>query len=84
VAVVLFGEAMPTFNELLGASGYGGRIEQQEHLDQALPLAQALAEELGASSVLLSPACASFDQYRNFELRGEHFRQLVQALPPNP
>ena len=31
--------------------------------------------------VLLSPACASFDQYRNFEVRGDAFRELVAALP---
>lgn len=30
--------------------------------------------------VLLSPACASFDQYRNFEIRGSAFRDLVTAL----
>jgi UDP-N-acetylmuramoylalanine--D-glutamate ligase len=31
--------------------------------------------------VLLSPACASFDQYRNFEVRGDAFRALVHAFP---
>jgi UDP-N-acetylmuramoylalanine--D-glutamate ligase len=31
--------------------------------------------------VALSPACASFDQYRNFEIRGDAFRDLVWALP---
>ena len=31
--------------------------------------------------MLLSPACASFDQYRNFEVRGDAFRALVEALP---
>jgi UDP-N-acetylmuramoylalanine--D-glutamate ligase len=52
-------------------------------LDKALAAAARDAEASPAREpvVLLSPACASFDQYRNFEVRGDAFRALVRALP---
>ena len=52
-------------------------------LDRAVAAASADAAASGAPEpvVLLSPACASFDHYRNFEVRGEAFRALVTALP---
>ena len=52
-------------------------------LDRAVALAARDAEAAGVKEpvVLLSPACASFDQYRNFEVRGDAFRELVLALP---
>jgi UDP-N-acetylmuramoylalanine--D-glutamate ligase len=52
-------------------------------LDKALAAATRDAEASTAAEpiVLLSPACASFDQYRNFEVRGDAFRDLVRALP---
>jgi UDP-N-acetylmuramoylalanine--D-glutamate ligase len=52
-------------------------------LDRAVELAARDAEVAGATEpvVLLSPACASFDQYRNFEVRGDAFRESVLALP---
>ena len=43
--------------------------------------ANALAETGDGAVVLLSPACASFDQFDNFEARGDVFRDLVEALP---
>jgi len=52
-------------------------------LDKALAAAARDAEASTTAEpvVLLSPACASFDQYRNFEVRGDAFRELVRALP---
>ncbi len=51
-------------------------------LDKAVAQAAADAQALGrAAVVLLSPACASYDQFPNYEVRGNHFRDLVRALP---
>ncbi|HET6927622.1 MAG TPA: UDP-N-acetylmuramoyl-L-alanine--D-glutamate ligase, partial [Hyphomicrobiaceae bacterium] len=46
----------------------------------ALAARDAAASTAAEPVVLLSPACASYDQYPNFEVRGDHFRALVAAL----
>jgi len=79
-AVVLFGNAQQQFQQLLQEAGYGGTILTTARLNEAVTLAAELAPGLGCRAVLLSPACASFDQYSDFEARGEHFRALVAAL----
>jgi UDP-N-acetylmuramoylalanine--D-glutamate ligase len=75
----LIGEAAPSF-----AATLGERIPYE--ISGSLQVAvENAAREAGTSGreeiVLLSPACASFDQFRNFEVRGDTFRQLVNALP---
>jgi len=76
----LIGEAAGDFAATLGAA-----VPHQiaGTLDVAVAAAARDAEASTAPEpvVLLSPACASFDQYRNFEIRGDAFRQLVRALP---
>src|ERR1700756_3911181 len=76
----LIGEAAAEFSGTLG-----DRVphEMSGTLDAAVASAARDAEASGLHDaiVLLSPACASFDQYRNFEIRGAAFRDLVNALP---
>ena len=76
----LIGEAA---DEFAGTLGTKVPHEISQTLDVAVAAAARDAEASGLSDpvVLLSPACASFDQYRNFEIRGNRFRELVQALP---
>ena len=47
-------------------------------MEEAVQVAASLARE--GDVVTLSPASASFDMYKNFEERGNHFRRLVEAL----
>jgi UDP-N-acetylmuramoylalanine--D-glutamate ligase len=76
----LIGEAAGDFARTLdGKVAY----EMAGTLDRAVLAAarDAAASGLKEPVVLLSPACASFDQYRNFEVRGDKFRELVLAIP---
>ena len=76
-AVLLIGKAAPAFAQRLQDMGYSN-YHIVEIMENAVPMSAELAKKHQASVVLLSPACASFDQYPNFEMRGEDFRQLCQ------
>ncbi|NPU65975.1 UDP-N-acetylmuramoyl-L-alanine--D-glutamate ligase [Bradyrhizobium sp. 83012] len=76
----LIGEAAAEFAGTLGEKvphTMSGTLE----VAVAQAAADADASGLKDAVVLLSPACASFDQFRNFEIRGTRFRELVQTLP---
>ncbi|MCQ0989984.1 UDP-N-acetylmuramoyl-L-alanine--D-glutamate ligase [Jiella marina] len=75
----LIGEAAPSF-----AATLGERIPYEISGTLAVAVAHAAADADAAGEdavVLLSPACASFDQFRNFEVRGDAFRAAVESLP---
>ncbi len=59
-------------------AGSGAEIMRHETLEDAFAAAASAAKE--GETVLLSPASASFDQFKNYEDRGERFRELVAAL----
>jgi UDP-N-acetylmuramoylalanine--D-glutamate ligase len=75
-AAVLIGEDAPllekAFEDLVPTEG-------AVDMPAAVVLAQDLAEN--GDTVLLAPACASFDQYKNYQARGEAFCHAVEALP---
>lgn len=75
-AVHLIGEAAERIAEAL--AGTGVPIHRDGTLEAAV--ASAAREAVAGEVVLLSPACASFDQFRDYEARGGRFRELVEAL----
>lgn len=78
-AVLLIGSAAGAFAQRLEQIGYSS-YEIVETMELAVARSAELAKQHSANVVLLSPACASFDQYQNFEQRGDHFRQLCHEF----
>ena len=75
--IYLIGEAAP----LIAKSFVDHKIEQCDTLNKAFDRAITNAKE--GDTILFSPACASFDQYLNFEERGKHFISLVKEYRKN-
>jgi len=76
VKAYTIGEAGPMFARLLREQGVD--VEECETLENAVN--RAAADSQAGDTVLLSPASASFDQFRDFEARGDRFRELVEGL----
>jgi UDP-N-acetylmuramoylalanine--D-glutamate ligase len=75
-AVLAIGAALPIVVQEFGGSGI--EVREAGTLEKAIAVASQLAKP--GDAVLLSPACASFDQFENFEDRGDQFRAMVKAL----
>ena len=74
-AVVAYGEARPLIEADLG-----GAVRVVGAGSFAEVLATAAAEARPGDAVLLSPACSSYDMFRNYEERGDTFRAAVRAM----
>lgn len=75
--VVVMGETSRQIRQQLEEAGYD-RISQAYSMSDAIEKSRLLA--VSGGNVLLSPACASFDMFKDFEQRGEIFKELVGQL----
>ena len=76
--IVLFGISASDLKKTILRYSYQGEIIIKERLEDATKASIEIAKKTNSKSILLSPACASFDQYENFEERGNHFKKLVK------
>ena len=74
---MVMGQTAKQIREQLEEAGYAG-ITRAYSLEDAVDKARGLA--VSGGNVLLSPACASFDMFRDYEHRGAAFKELVNKL----
>lgn len=74
--IVAIGEGAEAVEQELGP--HTARVARADSMQEAIQYAQLMAE--AGDTVLLSPACASFDMFENYEDRGDTFKRLVHAL----
>ena len=75
----------PELKQTIRSSSYQGKITVKDNLEEATVASIEIARTTNSNSIILSPACASFDQYQNYEERGNHFKSLIKNfrnLPP--
>ena len=72
---VLLGEEAPKIQEALQREGYMN-FRRVSNMEEAVNTAQSLASP--GMVVLLSPACTSWDMYKSYKARGEHFCRIVR------
>ena len=77
VSLILFGETKYVLEKTAKSKGFD-RIVVVDDLSQAVKAAYKQSQP--GETILLSPACASWDMYRDFEERGDHFKRLVKQL----
>jgi len=76
--VVLIGEEKDRIASALQASGYS-TFTMAANMKEAVSAAMKMASP--GTTVILSPACTSWDMYENYKVRGEHFKTIVRAIP---
>ncbi|MFJ5622207.1 UDP-N-acetylmuramoyl-L-alanine--D-glutamate ligase [Peribacillus loiseleuriae] len=76
-AVITFGEAAAKIERVAREAGIS-IVKRVDNVEKAVPAAYEISE--AGDCILLSPACASWDQYKSFEVRGDMFMEAVHKL----
>lgn len=76
--VIVIGKTGRSIAENLSKLGYNSIVQGGKSMDEIMEYASQLASS--GDVVLLSPACASFDMFKNYKHRGEEFKKAVEAL----